>query len=280
MSAMPDTSATSMIEASFRGRLGEFTLAAEFCIPAAGVTVLFGPSGCGKTTLLRCIAGLERLPGRLVVDGEVWQDEARFRPAHQRPVGYVFQEASLLTHLSVRRNLLFGFQRTRDEQRINLDQVVALLGLDHLLERGVARLSGGERQRVAIGRALLSQPRLLLMDEPLASLDRARKAEVLPYLERLNSDLALPILYVTHDLAEAARLGDRQINLHEGQTGPVIDSRDGAEDARLAARLAELGPERLFEDLCAAGVRPDLAQLTLAALLAGLPPWPVPGPRA
>ena len=265
--------ALGRIEARFSGRLGDFSLDAEINAPAAGVTVLFGPSGCGKTTLLRCVAGLERLPGRLVVEGEVWQDEVRFLPAHQRPVGYVFQEASLLAHLSVRRNLLFGFQRTRDEQRINLDQVVALLGLEHLLERGVARLSGGERQRVAIGRALLSQPRLLLMDEPLASLDRARKAEVLPYLERLHGDLAIPILYVTHDPAEAARLGDRQITLSEGRTGPVIDTRDEAQDARLAARLAEVGPERLFEDLCATGVPPELAQLTLAALLAGLPPW-------
>ncbi|MFT4933903.1 MAG: molybdate transport system ATP-binding protein [Pseudoalteromonas distincta] len=276
MSAAPGTSATGLIEASFRGRLGAFALNADFITPAAGVTVLFGPSGCGKTTLLRCIAGLERLPGRLVVEGEIWQDEARFLPAHQRPVGYVFQEASLLAHLSVRRNLLFGFRRTKDEQRIDLDQVVGLLGLEPLLERGVARLSGGERQRVAIGRALLSQPRLLLMDEPLASLDRARKAEVLPYLERLNSDLAIPILYVTHDLAEAARLGDRQIALNEGQTGPVIDSRDGAGDAGLGARLAEVGPDRLFEDLCAGGAPPELAQLTLAALLAGLPPWRAP----
>lgn len=265
--------ALGRIEARFSGQLGDFTLDAHLNTPAAGVTVLFGPSGCGKTTLLRCVAGLERLPGRLVVEGEVWQDEVRFLPAHQRPVGYVFQEASLLAHLSVRRNLLFGFQRTRDEQRITLDQVVDLLGLDHLLERGVARLSGGERQRVAIGRALLSQPRLLLMDEPLASLDRARKAEVLPYLERLHSDLAIPILYVTHDPAEAARLGDRQITLSEGRTGPVIDTRDEAQGARLAARLAEVGPERLFEDLCATGVPPELAQLTLAALLAGLPPW-------
>lgn len=280
MSAAPETSASGLIEASFRGRLGAFALNADFITPAAGVTVLFGPSGCGKTTLLRCIAGLERLPGRLVVEGEIWQDEARFLPAHQRPVGYVFQEASLLAHLSVRRNLLFGFRRTKDEQRIDLDQVVGLLGLEPLLERGVARLSGGERQRVAIGRALMSQPRLLLMDEPLASLDRARKAEVLPYLERLNSDLAIPILYVTHDLAEAARLGDRRIALNGGQTGPVIDSRDGAGDAGLSARLAEVGPDRLFEDLCAGGAPPELAQLTLAALLAGLPPWRAPDQRA
>lgn len=269
--------APGRIEARFSGQLGDFTLDAELSTPAAGVTVLFGPSGCGKTTLLRCLAGLERLPGRLVVEGEVWQDEARFLPAHQRPVGYVFQEASLLAHLSVRRNLLFGFQRTRDEQRINLDQVVSLLGLDHLLERGVARLSGGERQRVAIGRALLSQPRLLLMDEPLASLDRARKAEVLPYLERLHSDLAIPILYVTHDPAEAARLGDRQITLSEGRTGPVVERREGPE---LAARLAEVGPERMYEELCLAGVSPSLAQLTLAALLAGLAPWQVPDTQA
>lgn len=264
-----------MIEATFQGRLGEFTLDAQFTTPAAGVTVLFGPSGCGKTTLLRCMAGLEHLPGRLIVEGEVWQDETRFLPAHQRPVGYVFQEASLLPHLSVRRNLLFGFQRTQDERRIDLDQVITLLGLEHLLERGVARLSGGERQRVAIGRALLSQPRLLLMDEPLASLDRARKAEVLPYLERLHNDLAIPILYVTHDPSEAMRLGDRQITLSDGRTGPLIENHDATAGARLAARLEDVGPERLFEDLCTAGGPPELARLTIAALLAGLPPWQV-----
>lgn len=269
-----------MIEAHFQGRLGDFRLDAELRTPAAGVTVLFGPSGCGKTTLLRCVAGLERLPGRLVVDGAVWQDEARFLPAHRRAVGYVFQDASLLAHLSVRRNLLFGFRRTRDERRIDLDQVVGLLGLEPLLERGVARLSGGERQRVAIGRALLSQPRLLLMDEPLASLDPARKAEVLPYLERLHGDLAIPILYVTHDRAEAARLGDRQVLMQQGRTGPVVERHDGTEGARLAARLKEVGPEKLFEDLCAAGAPPDLARLTLTALLAGLPPWQAPAAPA
>ncbi|MDP3174402.1 MAG: ATP-binding cassette domain-containing protein, partial [Phenylobacterium sp.] len=184
------------IEAAFKGRLGDFQLDIAFDIPASGVTVLFGPSGCGKTTVLRCVAGLEHMGGRLVVDGETWQDARTFVAPHRRPVGYVFQEASLLAHLSVRRNLLFGFRRARGVKPVALDQVTALLGLDPLLERGVARLSGGERQRVAIGRALLSQPRLLLMDEPLAALDLQRKAEVLPYLERLHDELEVPILYV------------------------------------------------------------------------------------
>lgn len=262
------------IVAAFKGRLGDFTLDVAFDVPAAGVTVLFGPSGCGKTTVLRCLAGLERLPGSLVVAGETWQDPSGFVPAHRRPVGYVFQEASLLAHLCVRRNLLFGFRRAQGPKPVALDQVVALLGLEHLLERGVARLSGGERQRVAIGRALLSQPRLLLMDEPLASLDRARKAEVLPYLEKLQAELALPIIYVTHDPGEAARLGDRMITLRDGHAGPAVDLRSGPGDATadLALRLQQLGPEGLARELQAAGTAAAVAGLAVAALQAGLGP--------
>jgi molybdate transport system ATP-binding protein len=264
-----------VIEAQFKGRLGDFTLDVAFAVPAQGVTVLFGPSGCGKTTLLRCVAGLEHLTGSLVVAGETWQDAARLLPPYRRPVGYVFQEASLLPHLSVRRNLLFGFRRVQGDRPIALDQVVALLGLEPLLERGVSRLSGGERQRVAIGRALLSQPRLLLMDEPLASLDQARKAEVLPYLERLHEELAIPILYVTHDPVEARRLGDRMIVMGDGRAGPAIDlSADptSAATTDLQRRLIELGPEALIGQLQADGASPTVAGLAVAALQAGLPP--------
>lgn len=266
--------ASGIIEAAFNGRLGEFRLDVEIQAPAAGVTVLFGPSGCGKTTLLRCMAGLERLPGRMVVDGETWQDAERFTAPHRRAIGYVFQEASLLAHLSVRRNLMFGHRRAEGPRPIALDQVVALLGLEALLERGVGRLSGGERQRVAIGRALLSQPRLLLMDEPLASLDRARKAEVLPYLERLNSDLSIPIIYVTHDPTEAARLGDRLITLSEGRARQVVEIDPKDEDQHLEARLAQIGPEALLAELLATGVPVTVARLTLSALRGGLSPWP------
>lgn len=260
------------IEAAFKGRLGAFALDVDLAVPASGVTVLFGPSGCGKTTVLRCLAGLERLPGRLVVAGDVWQDASTFLAPHRRPVGYVFQEASLLAHLSVRRNLLFGFRRAGGEKPIGLDQVSALLGLEPLLERGVARLSGGERQRVAIGRALLAQPRLLLMDEPLASLDQARKAEVLPYLDRLHEELSIPVIYVTHDAAEAARLGDRMIALRDGRAAEVMPLHATRTSDGLRARLSALGPEALTRELVAAGTDATVAALAIAALQAGLSP--------
>jgi molybdate transport system ATP-binding protein len=274
------TALETTIEVAFKGRLGDFALDVAFSTPAKGVTVLFGPSGCGKTTLLRCVAGLERLAGQLVVAGETWQDTDQFLPPHRRPVGYVFQEASLLTHLSVRRNLLFGFRRAPGDKPVALDQVVALLGLAPLLERGVSRLSGGERQRVAIGRALLSQPRLLLMDEPLASLDQDRKAEVLPYLERLHEELSIPILYVTHDPVEARRLGDRMIVMQEGRAGAAVDLRSNPTNAAttdLQRRLIELGPEALIRQLKAEGANAMVAGLAVAALQAGLPPVE-PGP--
>ncbi|MDX9998627.1 MAG: molybdenum ABC transporter ATP-binding protein [Phenylobacterium sp.] len=263
------------IEASFRGRLGEFSLEIDLSIPAAGVTVLFGPSGCGKTTLLRCLAGLERLPGRLIVGGEVWQDASHFLAPHRRPIGFVFQEASLLAHLSVRRNLLFGRHRIKAAAPIGFDQIVTLLSLEPLLDRGVGKLSGGERQRVAIGRALLAQPRLLLMDEPLASLDGQRKSEVLPYLEALHEELAIPVIYVTHDGVEAARLGDRMIPMRDGRAGHAVDLCAGlatASQELLAQRLAERGAEGLVAELQAAGADQLLAGLAVAALQAGLPP--------
>ncbi|TCT06801.1 molybdenum ABC transporter ATP-binding protein [Aquabacter spiritensis] len=218
------TGAPGTIEAAFSGRIGAFALDAAFSVPARGVTALFGPSGCGKTTVLRCMAGLTRLDGRCLVDGDVWQDARQFRPAHRRPVGYVFQEASLFPHLSVRRNLLYGAPLVPPPRSIAFDEVVRLLGLAHLLDRGPHHLSGGERQRVAVGRALLSQPRLLLMDEPLSALDRATKDEILPFLERLHGALDLPVLYVSHDMAEVERLADRLVLLERGRVlacGPL-----------------------------------------------------------
>ena len=211
------------IRVSFRGRLGKFALDAAFAAPAVGITGLFGPSGCGKTTVLRCIAGLQRLEGSCVVAGDVWQDERRFRPTHRRPIGYVFQEASLFPHLSVRGNLLYG-ARGASEKVITLAQVSALLGLEQLLDRAPRNLSGGERQRVAIGRALLSQPRLLLMDEPLSALDRATKTEILPFLERLHGGLRLPIIYVSHDMTEMEQLADHLVLMQQGRVtaaGPL-----------------------------------------------------------
>jgi molybdate transport system ATP-binding protein len=217
------------IRAAFKGVLGSFSLDAGFSAPAKGVTALFGPSGCGKTTVLRCIAGLTRLAdGLCVVRGEVWQDrDGAFLPTHRRPLGYVFQEASLFAHLSVRRNLLFGARRhDRDAGRakIAFHEVVELLGLTALLDRSPGKLSGGERQRVAIGRALLSQPKLLLMDEPLSALDRATKDEILPFLERLRDLLSLPIVYVSHDIAEVERLADQIVLMDTGRVigaGPL-----------------------------------------------------------
>ena len=212
---------TTVIEAAFAGKLGTFTLQVAFTMPIMGVTALFGPSGSGKTTILRCIAGLQRLPGRFAMGGQVWQDSERniFLRPHKRPLGYVFQEPSLFSHLTVRRNLLYGAKRaSRDgHQALNVEDVVQLLGVRHLLDRAPASLSGGERQRVAIGRALLSQPRLLLMDEPLSALDRAAKGEILPYLEAVRDRLSIPILYVSHDIGEVSRLAQHTIVLGGGK---------------------------------------------------------------
>jgi molybdate transport system ATP-binding protein len=218
------------IRAAFRSALGAFTLDAAFEAPANGVTALFGPSGCGKTTLLRCIAGLIRVPdGFFAIDGEVWQDrDGRFLPTHRRPLGYVFQEASLFPHLSVRRNLLFGAPRQKTDGRpeIDFDEVVDLLGIRELLDRSPRNLSGGESQRVGVGRALLTQPKLLLMDEPLSALDRRTKAEILPFLEKLRDHFALPIVYVSHDVAEVERLADHVVLVETGHVvgaGPLAE---------------------------------------------------------
>ena len=248
----------SAVEARFRGAVGAFRLEAEFVLPSRGITALTGPSGSGKTTLLRCLAGLTRLPGRLVVDGEVWQDETTFRPAHRRAVGLVFQDASLLPHLSVRGNLAYGARRAGGGA-VTLVEVVDLLGLSALLDRSTANLSGGERQRVALGRALLSQPRLLLMDEPLSSLDADSKAEILPYLERLHANLDLPVLYVSHDAREIARLADHVLIMRAGRVAAASAPTDPLDVTGARRRLEAVAP----------GERDRLA---LAALLAGLPP--------
>lgn len=204
-----------------------FDLDVSLRLPGQGVSVLLGPSGCGKTTILRALAGLERAQGRVVVQGQVWQDAQRFVPTHQRSIGYVFQEASLFPHLTVQGNLDYGRRRIpAAEQRVTLDEAVALLGIGHLMERRPERLSGGERQRVAIARALLTSPRLLLMDEPLSALDAERKAEILPYLERLNAQAGVPMVYVTHALDEAARLADHLVLMEVGKvraSGPAAD---------------------------------------------------------
>jgi len=211
-------------------RGGGFVLDVDFTAPAAGVTGVFGPSASGKTTLLRCVAGLERAPaGLLEVAGEVWQDEARewFVPAHRRRVGYVFQEAGLFAHLSVRGNLEYGLRRTPPgERRVRFAEAVEWLGLEPLLARAPEALSGGQRQRVAVARALLTSPRLLLMDEPLAALDAAAREEILPYLERLHARLEIPVLYVSHSAPELLRLADHLLLLAAGRVraaGPLAE---------------------------------------------------------
>ena len=218
------TATPGRIDITFTGNLGTFSLDAQFSAPARGVTAVFGPSGCGKTTVARCIAGLKHLAGGFCgIDGEVWQDDATFRPPHLRQIGYVFQEASLFPHLSVKRNLLFGAPKPVPAP-IGFEEVVELLGIAHLLTRTPSYLSGGERQRVAIGRALLSQPKLLVMDEPLAALDRTAKSEILPFLERLHETLALPMIYISHDMTEIERFADHLVLMERGKVtaaGPL-----------------------------------------------------------
>ncbi|MFO7543311.1 MAG: molybdenum ABC transporter ATP-binding protein [Thiobacillus sp.] len=222
-------SAASGIQARFRLDYPGFALDVDLDLPGRGVTALFGHSGSGKTTLLRVIAGLEHAPGgRLSVNGDIWQDAATFQPTHTRPLGYVFQEASLFPHLDVQANLAFGQKRVPAAQRrVSLDQAVALLDIGHLLARKPGHLSGGERQRVSIARALATSPRLLLMDEPLAALDHKLKQGILPYLERLHDELDIPVLYVSHAPDEVARLADHIVVMESGcavATGPLTDT--------------------------------------------------------
>jgi len=244
--------AAPQIRFRLQGRFGAFALDAEAAIPAHGVTALVGPSGAGKTSLLRCLAGLARAKGEVSVGDVVWQDARRFVPPHRRGVGYVFQEPSLLPHLPVRGNLAFAARRAGDGGGPAFDETVAMLGLERLLDRVPARLSGGERQRAAIARALLSRPALLLMDEPLSSLDAASKAEVLPYLEGLHQTLKLPILYISHDALEVARLADRVLRIEAGRLrGPPVEASGSAD------------PLALLEDA-------QVRALARAALAAGL----------
>ncbi len=207
------------IEVKFQLERRNFSLEVQTTFPKSGITALFGPSGGGKTTLLRCIAGLEpSVRGHLRVGQTVWQDDAKplFLPPHKRPIGYVFQGAALFPHLSVRGNLDFALKRA-SERRISFDDAVTLTGIDHLLKRRTTNLSGGERQRVALARALLTSPEFLLMDEPLAALDRESKAQLMPYIEHLHETLSIPILYVSHSIEEVAHLADQMLLLFNGR---------------------------------------------------------------
>lgn len=210
-----------MLEVAITARRGDFALEAAFSLPGPGVVALFGRSGCGKTTLVDVIAGLQPpQSGRIRLAGETLDDRgAGIRvPAERRHIGYVFQDARLFPHRNVEGNLRYGLSRAAVAgPRIRFEEVVPLLGLEALLGRRPRQLSGGERQRVAIGRALLAQPRLLLLDEPLASLDAARRDEVLPYLERLRDRFAVPMVYVSHQFDEVLRLATHLVVMERGR---------------------------------------------------------------
>ncbi|RON69208.1 molybdenum ABC transporter ATP-binding protein [Pseudomonas fluorescens] len=217
-----------MIDARLNITYSGFSLDVDLRLPGRGVSALYGHSGSGKTTCLRCIAGLERAEhGFVQINDDVWQDSDNgiFVPPHKRALGYVFQEASLFPHLSVLANLQFGLKRiAKAQRRVDMAQATELLGIGHLLERHPQHLSGGERQRVGIARALLTSPKLLLMDEPLAALDSQRKNEILPYLQRLHDELDIPVLYVSHAQDEVARLADHLVLLSDGKalaSGPI-----------------------------------------------------------
>jgi molybdate transport system ATP-binding protein len=199
-------------------RRPSFVLDVDLEFPLRGITGVYGASGAGKTTLLRCIAGLENgARGELVVAGDTWQDTNSSRPVHRRAIGYVFQEPRLFQHLDVRGNIRYGSRRRRGQAAQGFDDVVAMLGLERLLERMPNRLSGGEAQRVAIARALLCGPQVVLMDEPLASLDRARRDEILPFLDRLHAESSVPIVYVSHNIDEICRLCDHLLVMVSGR---------------------------------------------------------------
>ena len=217
-----------ILDIAIAKRLGGFALDVAFAADRGRVTAVFGASGSGKTVTVRAIAGMTRPDrGHIRIQGETFFDHAAGvnLPPERRRVGYVFQDAKLFPHLTVRRNLLYGWRRApASERRIGFEEVVDLLGIAGLLDRRPHALSGGERQRVALGRALLSQPRVLLMDEPLAALDAPRRAEILPFVERLRDELDLPILYVSHAVEEVVRLADTLVVLQGGRVlaaGPL-----------------------------------------------------------
>lgn len=290
-----------MLEVSVRHRLGQFLLDAAFNAPAPALVALFGVSGSGKTSLIQAVAGLRRPDeGRIALDGEALFDAASGIdiPAERRRLGYVFQDARLFPHLDVRGNLIYGLRRSRTPTRIGFDDVVALLGLAPLLARRPRGLSGGERQRVALGRALLAQPRMLLLDEPLAALDAPRREEVLPYLERLRDHWQLPMLYVSHQFDEVLRLATHLVLMEQGSVlaagslaemalhpalgrlageaavGAVLDSAVGAVDARtgLASIPAGSGALQLPAGALSPGTPVRLQVLARDVILATEPP--------
>ncbi|WP_232433294.1 molybdenum ABC transporter ATP-binding protein [Thauera sp. 28] len=249
------------------------TLDVDAALPLAGVTALFGRSGCGKTSLLRVIAGLDRAAGAEVRFGDaLWQYGRHFVPLHRRRIGLVFQEHSLLPHLGVRDNLLYGYRRTPPaERRLHLQEVVDMLEIGELLDRSIDRLSGGQRQRVSLGRALLTSPRLMLLDEPLSALDTATKREIMPFLSRLAAEAGMPIVMVSHAPDEVERLADRVVFMHAGRIERIETLRQAL--ARADSPLfADAGAVSVLEGLPGAagahGLRafgPEDARLWLSA---------------
>ena len=263
------------ISVRYRLQRRDFSLDVDAHIPMRGITGVFGESGAGKTALLRCIAGLERgASGRLVIAGEVWQDDAVSRPVHDREIGYVFQEPRLFAHLNVRQNIEYGQRRGRRED-VGFDEAVELLGLRELLDRRIDTLSGGEAQRVAIARALLRSPRVVLMDEPIAALDRARRDEILPFLDRLHSALSIPVIYVSHSLEEVIRLCDHLLVMERGR---IIAAGD-IQEVLLRADLPLLGGEEAGAIIHAEAIGLDVADGLTKIAFGSIEMW-VPGAYA
>jgi molybdate transport system ATP-binding protein len=266
------------IQVETRLRKGDFDLGVAFEAPEKGFTAVFGDSGCGKTTLLRVIAGLEPgAQGRVSIGREIWMGDGVFLPTHRRMVGYVFQQPSPFVHLNVADNLAFGMRRRRAPgSGPTFDHVVDLLGLQTMLQRRVPGLSGGERQRVAIAQALLSNPRLLLMDEPLAALDQGSRLALLPYLEALQRALDIPVLYVSHALDEVARLTDFMLLLRDGRLlarGPVNElltrldlplAHGGEAEAVIQARVVVRDAPDHLSELAFSGGRLWVPRVALA----------------
>ncbi len=260
------------ISVRYRLQRRGFSLDVDADIPMQGITGVFGESGAGKTALLRCIAGLEEAAsGRLVIAGEVWQDEATSRPVHEREIGYVFQEPRLFAHLDVRQNIEYGRRRGRLGD-VGFDEAVELLGLRDLLERRVDTLSGGEAQRVAIARALLRSPRVVLMDEPIAALDRVRRNEILPFLDRLHAALSIPVIYVSHSIDEVIRLCDHLLVMEHGR----IVAAGEIQQVLLRADLPLLGGEEAGAIVHAGAIGQDVDNGLTQVAFDGIEMW-VPG---
>ena len=260
------------ISVRYRLQRSDFSLDVDADIPMRGITGVFGESGAGKTALLRCIAGLEQgASGRLVIADEVWQDDKISRPVHDREIGYVFQEPRLFAHLNVRQNIEYGQRRGRRGE-VGFDEAVELLGLRDLLDRRVDTLSGGEAQRVAIARALLRSPRVMLMDEPIAALDRARRDEILPFLDRLHSALSIPVIYVSHSIEEVIRLCDYLLVMERGR---IIAAGD-IQEVLLRADLPLLGGDEAGAIIHAQAIDRDVGDGLTKIDFDGMEMW-VPG---